>query len=775
MSACLAWFALTSLTLCARATLAADGYQWLADECPPAYNVTGVARLPEEARPEVRAKVVLNYHGPEQHLAVTLTRRELVGVKVEGGKATPLWRGRALPDRAEHRFVIKRRANRLAVVVDGTLVGQADFGGSPGGKVGSLATGGAACEKLLCQEVEPVYFTDDFVRGDGELGIWEPVGGEWRVESIGGAEVDAGRSANPFSCSVKADGRSLAVTGYGFWDSYLLRVSVRPQAPGAVGLVVFYQDPRNYVLFRWHSRGGNASDATRQFVCVRDGTEQVHNAAGAGYVPGQWYQLTVKATDARLEAFLDDAPVGVLEGPPFCGGKIGLYAEGCASATFDDVFCRHWGRPADDPSPFLDTARLPVQFSLEDTMSGWASPESDWLPGEGGWRWHKGTFWGDASLACELQQTTDPSAYVDLAIHADEGALGSGYTLAVTPSADASTLACVLYRQGKKVGQCQVAAGDWPVTVELRRHQKALLVEVGGEQVLTAVDQHPLPGKRTGVRAAGMAAPAEGLFATGTNFLDDMFLTAPTRWWQGRGDWRVTSRWSCQPGWTWLTGTGESTPVLWSKRAFGGDFTVEAFVANRMDLVQSYGYSHPGDLNLTVCGDGRSLTSGYSFVFAGWGNTCSALFRQAQCVGRNQQTLRSAAAPPGSVTGAYPQTGAGPRILPDPVNTNSNFHRHWFRVRVERRGRRLEQWVDDMRVHTYDDPAPLPAGRLALWTCGVDPAKGGLVVARIRIWYERAVEAGDFPAGDFHTDTAGPWLEPVAPGPTALAPINTQR
>jgi hypothetical protein len=146
--------------------------------------------------------------------------------------------------------------------------------------------------------------------------------------------------------------------------------------------------------------------------------------------------------------------------------------------------------------------------------------------------------------------------------------------------------------------------------VELRRGGPTLLVEVDGERMLAVEEADPLPGTQTGVQTLGVTVPAQALWASGTHCIDDTFAIAPTRWWQGKGNWHVASRWSCQPGWTWLTGTESTTPVLWSKAAFGGDFTVEAFVCNRMDLPNPPGYSHPGDLNVTVCGDGRSVNSG---------------------------------------------------------------------------------------------------------------------------------------------------------------------
>jgi hypothetical protein len=192
----------------------------------------------------------LNYRSQDDHYVVAFVGQELRALKVEGGKIIPLWPPCPLSPAPAHSFVIKRRAHRLAVVVDGKLMGQAPDEAAPGGRLGSSVGEGIPFDSLSVQEVEPVYFTDDFMRTADQMGVWEPVCGKWKVKAVDSVEPDPARSANPFSFGVTAPERAVAVAGYGFWDSYLYQVAVKPEAPGAVGLVAFYQDPQNYVLFR---------------------------------------------------------------------------------------------------------------------------------------------------------------------------------------------------------------------------------------------------------------------------------------------------------------------------------------------------------------------------------------------------------------------------------------------------------------------------------------------------------------------------------------------
>lgn len=742
----LTWFFATGVAVAGRAP-----YTWLEEECPPQFDLSGVVHWPAPPSPQAKVKIVFNYVDRENHYAVALTPQELKAVRVTNGKTTPLWKRRGLQPVSTFRLVLKRRSDHIALIVDGRLMGTCRERHGEGGRTGALTAGGVTLDSFRMQEIASLYFTDDFMRTEDQTGAWEPVSGRWKVKAVDSVEPDPRRSANPFSYEVAAKEIGLTVAGHWFWDSELFRAAVRPDASGAVGLVVFYQDPKNYALFRWLGNETAPAGNACQLVWVRAGKPQVVAAAGKGYQRGQWYQLMVKATDTCVQAFIDGNPVVTAGSPPFCSGKIGLYAQRCRRATFDDVFCRHWAGKADDPSPFLEAPRITEQFTKEQTMSGWASPDSDWVPvADSEWLWNRGVFWGDASLSVELPFLEERNGFAELAIHADGDDPTSGYVLSLHPAAEGSSLDCRLRRRHRELATKSLAVGEWPVHVELRRHEDLLLVEVGTQRVLSVRDPHPLPGTRTALRTVGLDLPFSGVFATGTHYLDDTFATAPVRWWQGKGNWHLTSRWSCSPGWTWLAGTGSMAPVLWTKKAFAGDFAVEAFVANKMDLPAPPGYSHPGNLNLTVCGDGRTLGSGYSFIYGGWDYTASGMFRQGtECVPRTSEGLVHPAA-----------------------NTNMDFHRHWFRVRVERRGNHLRHWVDDRLLSDYEDPHPIPAGRIALWTMGNEYYTGGIMVARVRVWYEREARAPDFPEVHDAGEESGPWDKPLPPVPATLSVVR---
>ena len=110
-----------------------------------------------------------------------------------------------------------------------------------------------------------------------------------------------------------------------------------------------------------------------------------------------------------------------------------------------------------------------------------------------------------------------------------------------------------------------------------------------------------------------------------------------------------------------------------------------------------------------LCGDGENLCSGYAVVLAGDNNTRGKILRKGETVAESAHV-----------------------VFDNPTTGNLNgFHRHWFHVRTEKMGGRITMYVDGQKVLEYDDPAPLAAGKIGLWS-----AQGnGMMVARVRVAY----------------------------------------
>jgi len=153
------------------------------------------------------------------------------------------------------------------------------------------------------------------------------------------------------------------------------------------------------------------------------------------------------------------------------------------------------------------------------------------------------------------------------------------------------------------------------------------------------------------------------------------------------------------------------------------------------------GYPNPRDLNLTICGDGRNLSSGYSFIFAGWDNQKTALLRHREIVAENTD-------PQFQIHGVQEE--------------EHPHHTHWFYLRAQKKGGHLRFYVDNLLALEYEDPDPLPGGRIAFWTWG-----NGLLLTRVRVAYE-----GRGKAGPLLVPPPGRWMgQEIAPPPPPPKPV----
>jgi hypothetical protein len=197
----------------------------------------------------------------------------------------------------------------------------------------------------------------------------------------------------------------------------------------------------------------------------------------------------------------------------------------------------------------------------------------------------------------------------------------------------------------------------------------------------------------------------ETAVATAPGVLNYSFTAAPVDWRASRGNWDIAERWTCSPQWSFFAGQNDASPLLWSRFATQGDWTLEAYLASPMDLAR--GERSPSDLNITVGGDGVDLASGYSFIFAGKTRSVNQI-RRGDAVAWEK-----------------------PFVMPPGVGET---HQDWFYVRLERRqtpqGVRFRYSVNGRELANYLDPKPLAdGGRIGFWTLN-----GGLSIARVRLW-----------------------------------------
>ncbi|MDQ3814265.1 MAG: hypothetical protein M3347_09985 [Armatimonadota bacterium] len=206
---------------------------------------------------------------------------------------------------------------------------------------------------------------------------------------------------------------------------------------------------------------------------------------------------------------------------------------------------------------------------------------------------------------------------------------------------------------------------------------------------------------------------------------DYTFASAPTDWRIQSGIWEMTNRWSCSPQWSWFGGRSEEVASVWNKRRFQGDISVQFYFAFKMGLAgTSAWHYHPHDIAVTISGDGKNLGSGYTFIAGADDNTRSVLMRAGKVVreARDPQAL-------------LPRYADG---NPDAGHADyAVLHRHWWYVRINKIGPRVECWLDNKLLFTYHDSQPLDLGHIALWTYN-----NGMMLSRVQIYYEQELHPG---------------------------------
>ena len=742
------------------------------------------------------ARVAFDYQDAGNHRYATFSLGRVALMEVTGGQSKELAVSDQFQPKGAVKATIQRRTDGVRVVADGMMLLTARLPAPPGGKVGAGSPGGhIRCQEGLLQPIGPVYFTDDFTRGAQEMAQWQTPSGVWENTEVKAPGADPVRSANPFSLRCNAPQGGLATAGYWFWDVYRAQVSVKPIAAEAVGLCAYVQDATNYLLFRWKAGEAQAA-AAKQLVLVRNGRERVLAEAPGGFAPGQWYRLAVEVGEGVAACSIDRDPVLRADTNAFGQGAVGLWTQGEA-VTFDDVqVISPQLRPAalHVTDIFLQDAIMNAQ-GLYNPEGAWYSPGANRTGGLGAY-WHRGVFYGDCSV--RVPAAVAQAGSLSLILRGTEPDEKSGYLVSLQPEGNLIKVAVQRGDQTVGQGQGQVGAEG---QVEAAWRKGRLSVAIDGNEVCSVAEPQPPTGRRIAVMGAGlgaMALPTAGgyvipvppappinpgvpdtalqrtapgeppapakeggraifrgwgrfvvapgggfttalgrLEVTGDNWLDYTFADAPTDWYATKGDWYVTTRWPCEPGWTFLGGVHYENPVTWTKHVYEGDVIFEARANIQMDLPRSPGYSDPSDVDLALCGDGLNLDSGYAFIYAGWGNRKSAILRKGQVVAQNTSA-----------------------VFIEPTSHNEAFHRHWFRLRAEKLGNRIRFLCDDQLVCEYTDPDPLPGGRAAMWSAG-----NNLMVARAQLWYE-----SEKPAPLPSLPDAPPPVEPVQrPDRTAIA------
>lgn len=614
-------------------------------------------------------------------------------VSVVGGKESVLAQAPAclLTGKWYSLGVVSHDGN-LQGLLDGTVLCKAEDNTLSEGRIGLYAK---TCATATFDDVslrDYREFNDDF-GPDGIIPI-DQVAGTW---DIAGGKLIGKPDPQTYT--------GIGLTGCSQWSDYRVEAQVIPNRSLGVGLYFGCVDAANYYLFRWGADRQTPSQDIQELWRVSDAKGALLASSPAKLNRGAPQSIAVTmdrgyiAVEVGGKRVLDSIDI-----TRESDGAVGYHVEGGAgsAAQFDNLRVTFCHAPAEPVS-------ITEQFSKEDTMADWARPIASW-PGMGNrvYRWDL-PVWGDFDLRIQLAAHSVRAARTIGLVLADtpEGIKGATPVAELKTEKDSGKVECAVPEGTGQSGSGEF--GEQDPLLELQRRGACLLVRLDGQPIAWANVPDGKQAPHVGLKLGGLGVSMNDVNLVSPQIVDASFTGAPTDWLPKDGDWDISDRWNCQPQWSWFCGRNAETPLLWSKQSFSGDMVFEYWAGVMMDMPKGPGYSHPSDLNGVLCGDGENLCSGYAVVLAGDNNTRGKILRKGETVAESAHV-----------------------VFDNPTTGNLNgFHRHWFHVRTEKMGGRITMYVDGQKVLEYDDPAPLAAGKIGLWS-----AQGnGMMVARVRVAY----------------------------------------
>ncbi|MDP7250316.1 MAG: hypothetical protein QGF00_12000 [Planctomycetota bacterium] len=694
-----------------------------------------------------RMGLVFGYRSPEDYFLLRFTQQmpfpsatKLELVRRSGDDEDVLGEEDLL-SRAGNWYKLHARiiGGRIRAGVDGVNVFDVEHPKCAGGKVGLFASEGR------CNFDDVVVRTDEAIDFDTKSNLQsgaESIVGEWVI-----VETDSGPQ-------LQASGSGVLHLGSNTWKEYLFEAEALPQPQTRrFGIGVKGTKPVSLIFER--KGNGFALNLTSEASSIDPHTVLLPDASR--------FSLAIDLTEPGVfKAYVNNRLEYRIRMPHKSAAPF-LHCEEGARFTNVRVF-GHRDRALE---------RSPKQeiFVDDPYMQGWASNRWAWLPVirpedegaraysgrrpekpltqiEGPNTWiHKGDIHGPVHLSLPLTKSFDLYFGVDeesvkpavlKAAESNKPPQIPGYSLKAVLSDDSSRLSLHLFKENQPVAAAKLTLQQLkekdeegeevviPNELKFVREHRFIVVRVDGEQVMVWSDASPLHGRCLAMSHDG-SLDFENVRVQREQVKDYLFEKATTDW-QRQGTWEVTNRFSCDPRWSHMNGRSKGLAALWNKHDFEGDLTVEFYAGMRMrqaDMRVGIGWHYPriGDINLSLCGDGRNVFSGYSMVHSAWDRRWSEqhtrIYRGEEVVAETDREF-------------MPSGRKGrPSLRPIPVDWDPGgraIHGAWYYIKVRRTGNRIYWFFDNVPVLSFEDPDPPTGNRLALWTQG-----NSIVIARAKI------------------------------------------
>jgi len=582
-----------------------------------------------------------------------------------------------------YRVSLATLNGELRVALDGLPILSVKSPKLSGGRIGLCVEGGEAdFDDVRVRSTDTRIFDDAASFGGPASGALS----DWRFREEDGATV----------LVAPENKESLFLFGDPKWKNYHFDLNLQREAKdGSAGMVFGARSADDYFRLRWAANGELALEK------VGNSKLKVLSAASHPFKRNRRFHLRLDLThDGVVSAYIDGRLELRAAGVAVPPGKLGLYADGGGITFTPPAMRSSWDED-------LEKVIENETFQKDSYMVEWAAARGVWLDlglsQNNGKRLylHKGDFYGPFTVQWAAGET-----FTLLFGGTDENPR-AGYKLDVTPAA------ATFSDDSRQLGKAGFTPADKPSTVTLHRDGKYVWLEQDGRELIVVRCKTNGPGTRLGATVDGAKAPTY-LEVRRRDVADYPFDRAAVDW-EPAGRWEVSNKFACDPRWGFMAGEADGLASLWHKANFEGDLTVEFFAAMRY-LHKNLGlqpyYPRPGEINLTVGGNGKDVFSGYTFVLSGWDTRWTRILRNGKVVAETDRPL-------------VPPTRLKFPSLDD-------LHRRWFYVKLRKQGNRLSYYFDNQLVLSYADPKPLKGERLALWT-----RDNSIILARAKLSYEK--------------------------------------
>ncbi len=604
-----------------------------------------------------------------------------------------------------YRMRLENSAGKIKAHIDEVCIFEGLDKKMAPGRIGLAASGsGAFFDDVAAHGFSRMAF--DFSSAD-QLKSWEfdpawglstPVASEKTVKQIMMSDLHGRHvpAADILSLSRFDSSPGYLYTGNKAWKNYEVSFDVWLSSDG-VWEFHFYRTHENTtakIIFEKINRKW-----TGRMVRIAESREEVLAQTQIPVDDAKWVQMKLSCHDGFIQFYINGKQVLAAVDSILKGGGFGFRTNGNSGIFIDNLSIEF------APAERFLFAEHDI-FKRETTMKDWAWKKNEWEQDAANKRWiHRRDFRGNVTCIIPEAVFSDNSIYMIIKGSRTDEHQGCKVTVAEQGE---TTTRITLSENGILLKQTEIpTVSDSTHKVMFREQGGFYLVYIDDMLVLWSPKKEPPNG--TAIILSDAVGDIEKVDICAANTRDYFFHVAPVDWYPGAGNWEVRNRWRCAPQWSWFGALEkQGCSVIWSKRHFDGDLTLDVYCSFKM-LKQRPPYN-THDLNITICGNGRSLEQGYSFIYGGWRNSATAIMKNGKVVARTDKVL-------------------APSPIHGMPNTNT-LHRRWFFFRIEKKEDTITYFFDDKKVLEYKDPEPIHGGHVGIWT-----QDNGMMLARARISY----------------------------------------